>query len=442
MEFFYIDITKYGIIYIEVMGLDLIKKYKSGERKELSTEELINFFLWAVIIVVPFMITPSDIDKYGFGKAFFMWVVSAILIICVIKNKMFKLRKIDVIGIAYIALVMIATLLASGKKLAFLGSTSWYEGGLMLAIYMLIFMVSSRYLKITKVSIEIASISGVIMAIYSILQFYNIDLFEGSANGGNAYGLIGNRNYMGTYIIMFLVFFMCIYIYYNKKRYLIYSSIAFASLLATLTRSCWVAFGVISVIGLLTVIKDKKALKRVVEILTIFIVIFIALNVSSGGKVLSRAEGLTNEIINKDERSGSGRIEIWDMTLDVVKENKLIGVGPENLWGAIIEESWDKAANWLDDKGGKVDRAHNEYLQIAANSGIPSLILYISFIVLILINIVRNIKIVPYKIIGLIIIAYLVQAFFNNSVVAVAPLFWILLGLSTNIKEVEKVSLS
>jgi putative inorganic carbon (HCO3(-)) transporter len=71
-----------------------------------------------------------------------------------------------------------------------------------------------------------------------------------------------------------------------------------------------------------------------------------------------------------------------------------------------------------------IDKAHNEYLNIAVSAGIPSLIAYLTLVFVVLKNSVSKEK----NLLLAVIIAYLVQAFFNISVVSVAFLFWILLG--------------
>jgi putative inorganic carbon (HCO3(-)) transporter len=94
-------------------------------------------------------------------------------------------------------------------------------------------------------------------------------------------------------------------------------------------------------------------------------------------------------------------------------------------------------------KGTSVDKAHNEFLHIASVTGIPSLIIYLSMLVVIFIQngkflFKENMK----TLLLLTILAYLVQAFFNISVIAVAPIYWILLGLLAQKTEKNNQSIS
>ena len=124
---------------------------------------------------------------------------------------------------------------------------------------------------------------------------------------------------------------------------------------------------------------------------------------------------------------------IWKNTLKIVPKNLIHGVGVDNYYYAFDGKP-------LYSKNGKVfyDKAHNEYLQILITEGIFCLISYLAFYGIIT---VRGTKysfknkevyfILP-------IIGYLVQAFFNISVIEVAPIFYIALGLGDTFKDKQK----
>ena len=81
-----------------------------------------------------------------------------------------------------------------------------------------------------------------------------------------------------------------------------------------------------------------------------------------------------------------------------------------------------------------VDKAHNEYLQKLVTEGIFSFITYMTLLIMIFINSIK--KLIKEKdnnviLICLVItfIAYSIQAFFNISVICVAPIYYIIMGL-------------
>ena len=81
---------------------------------------------------------------------------------------------------------------------------------------------------------------------------------------------------------------------------------------------------------------------------------------------------------------------------------------------------------------GVYDKAHNEYLQILVTQGIFALICWLIIYLLIvkdgLIRFFKDKK--TYLLIP--VVGYLIQAFFNISVIEVAPMFYMALGLCIN----------
>lgn len=86
---------------------------------------------------------------------------------------------------------------------------------------------------------------------------------------------------------------------------------------------------------------------------------------------------------------------------------------------------------------------NNDYLQIALTTGVPTLVVYLLLLSVIVMKGIKRLKYLAQdqKLISIgmlaAIIGYLVQAFFNISVISVAPYFWLILGLfvSTSVSE-------
>ena len=85
-----------------------------------------------------------------------------------------------------------------------------------------------------------------------------------------------------------------------------------------------------------------------------------------------------------------------------------------------------------------VDKPHNWYIQMAVNTGVLSMISMILFLLLVLLYSFKSIMKTRKNndmcliSIGFIcsIIGYCIAALFNDSVVSVAPVFWVFVGLS------------
>lgn len=154
--------------------------------------------------------------------------------------------------------------------------------------------------------------------------------------------------------------------------------------------------------------------------------------------------GDTTEIKNAErlalfdgrEAFGSGRGFIWSRTIPMIKNTILKGYGPDTY--AIYFPQWDVAGkiNGLNDPGEVVDKPHNWYMQIAVNTGLLSLFAVIAFIFIYLIKTLiilfkskERQELILQSAVFSAIISYCMAGFFNDSVVSVAPVFWVLLGL-------------
>lgn len=152
------------------------------------------------------------------------------------------------------------------------------------------------------------------------------------------------------------------------------------------------------------------------------------------------------------ERVGSSRGYIWSRTIPLLKNTMIVGYGPDTF--AIIFPQHDifgKMYAYNGDMWQIVDKPHNLYLQIAMNTGLISLLAFIFIISLYLLNSIRLYVSNPYQDplskvgvgIFIAIVGYLGAAFFNDSLVSVAPIFWFLLGLGVCVNHlVNKEKLS
>ncbi len=141
------------------------------------------------------------------------------------------------------------------------------------------------------------------------------------------------------------------------------------------------------------------------------------------------------------ETYGSNRGYIWSRTLPLLKNTILLGHGPDTFPMYFPQYDYVGKLKYYLTGGILIDKPHDFYLQTAVNTGIISLL---ALIVLFGIYFVSSIKIYikeefsTFKsIAGLACFAafcgYIVSAFFNDSTVSVAPVFWILFGTGIGI---------
>lgn len=142
---------------------------------------------------------------------------------------------------------------------------------------------------------------------------------------------------------------------------------------------------------------------------------------------------------------GSGRGYIWDKTIPLIKAHPILGTGPDTY--ALYFPNTDYLNLYHTGFSNQViTKPHSLYLQIATQTGIPSLIVFLIFYAMFAISSIRlymKYTLERYEVrIGIAILAgtfgYLVTSMANDSTITVAPLFWTLIGVGLAINRMIK----
>lgn len=149
------------------------------------------------------------------------------------------------------------------------------------------------------------------------------------------------------------------------------------------------------------------------------------------------------------EKLGSARGYIWSRSIPLLKDNLILGKGPDTFVLEFPQNDLIGKYYAYDTPNMTVDKPHNLYLQIALNNGLIALI---TFLGIMLIYIVDSLKLYALKkeygtselfgaAISLGVIGYLLTGVFNDSVISVAPIFWILLGVGVAVNYINRKTL-
>lgn len=151
------------------------------------------------------------------------------------------------------------------------------------------------------------------------------------------------------------------------------------------------------------------------------------------------------------EKLGSSRGYIWSRAIPLIKNTAILGYGPDTF--PFIFPQGDLIGKYYayDTPNITVDKAHNLYLQMAINYGVVALL---GFIAMIIIYLVDSLKLYALKtnydtnktqMLGastcLGVVGYLFAGIFNDSVVSVAPIFWIVFGVGVALNFMNRETL-
>jgi len=411
--------------------------------KKLNLEKIIYILATIIIVGLPslklfaYCLNLAGIISNPFiiNHVYLLWLVVPFLIVIYITGlilKKFKFNYSDILIIILIILGIISTVFAIDVEKAIIGVKTRNEGILSLISYYMLFLnvKNINNEKYKKNIIRIFLMVGVFQAVYSLLQVYTeFSFIKHHSSNYMAMGLCGNPNFLGSYMVMLTLICTTIYLLDKKEKYFYLSLIFFSGICVACSTGPFLGF-ILAFIFLIIMyykkINKKSLIKYILSIVALFVLIDTSVyhvQTNIFGNVIDRKNhNIMGEIAGsmdhyKDGTLGNGRITIWKNSLEAAKNNWLIGAGIENFGNVYPQK-----------KGMYVDKAHNIYLHMLVTNGVFALIAYCALCLIIFIKGFKLKKTFPIALF-IAFVGYSIQAFFNISVIDVAPMFFILLGL-------------
>lgn len=290
-----------------------------------------------------------------------------------------------------------------------------------------------RNKEILKNTIVIVLIVLTVVGLMTIKEA--IDLGDaGSLDSSRVNGIAGQPNMMGAFFVYYMFLFLgFFFVYWHRLlgwSFLIPFLICFRGIQVTFSRGAYVAFA----FGLLAITFFKN---KFIFFLLCLGIVFVLTNpeVLPGGLQYAVTRTLKGpgvyenpDIASRVDTSSATRIEIWRGALEMIKDNPLTGVG-YGVFPFVIPQYVPGV--------GEMD-AHNTYIIIAAEMGIPTLFVFLLIIFLIFKHslwIYKRCQDPFMKAVGLGMVAgvagMVVANFFGSRLESeeVSAYFWILAGL-------------
>ncbi len=143
------------------------------------------------------------------------------------------------------------------------------------------------------------------------------------------------------------------------------------------------------------------------------------------------------------EKLGSARGYIWSRSLPVLLERPLVGYGADTFFAEFPQGDLLAKLYAYDTTQMIVDKPHNLYLQIGFSHGLIALA---AFLVMMAAYLVDSFRLYALRstysdqqaigaAVALAVIGYLGAGFFNDSIVSVAPIFWVLFGIGVAVNQ-------
>ncbi|MCM8825598.1 MAG: O-antigen ligase family protein, partial [Candidatus Omnitrophica bacterium] len=215
--------------------------------------------------------------------------------------------------------------------------------------------------------VKILIVSSALVAIYGILQHFGFDIFNWSIKN-SALSTFGRRNFAGEFLVLILPWSLFTILgskRFHKLFFVVIFSLLVFHLFLTFTRASWIGF-IFSMLvtGLLLLkIGFKTALKKAYAI---FLILLFVLNAHAG-------------VFQFEKGTLKSRLLIWKTSIEMIKSRPVSGYGTGNFEVAYYRFASERQDVFIP-QNQRVDRAHNEFIEVAVENGIIGLFLFLFFV--------------------------------------------------------------
>jgi len=371
--------------------------------------EKIIFWQFAFLLfLVPLILWPFTSEVFEFNKMVLVYILTILIaaswVIRMIYEKKFIFRRtiLDIPLLVFLGSQLISTLFSIDPLTSWLGYYSRFNGGLISTIcYLLLYwaFVTNIDSKKTGKLIYVTFVSAALVSIYGVLEHFGIDKSVWVQDvASRVFSTLGQPNWLSAWLVALMPITWVFLIKSNIKTksfwiYLLLSALYFWTLIFTKSRSGLLGFGVtFLVFWPIYFWMNRKELKKHVipfivigsSLLTICLISGTQFSPSvfslikhSVSQPATQPQGPALEIGGTE--SGSIRKIVWKGALQVWLHYPIFGSGVETFAYSYymfrpiehnLTSEWDFIYN----------KAHNEFLNMAANSGTIGLISYLVLI--------------------------------------------------------------
>ena len=426
------------------------------QRGKLSLSLLICLFLFELFFLTPLVFygwaTTFSMVKQTFAELGIILIL--FLFLFNVKDRIkFSLPSVtDIFIIIFASFLVLSLAWTSSLYASFTSLGVW-------ASYFCIYFIARNIIKEEKwIRFLVIAVlfSGALSALYSIFQFYGIELpiWRRLTGRMRLFSTFGNPNYLAGYLAAALHLGILLFLVNKKWRYLflIVTGILYTSLIITYTRGAWVSLFFSSLLVLLIFLLFKKNFlkEKRKDIFLLFLLlscitlIFLYPNPLNRGKInLTQRAGSIVRI----KSSASQRFLIWGATLELIKERPFLGWGVGNFrvyyplgQGKFLSRKENK--DYLPLTNRSIN-AHNDYLHICSEVGIVGGAIFIVIILSFYLrafsffrkNYKKTLSFIYLSLFTGALTSFLIHALvsFPFHIIQNGMVFWLLLGISDNI---------
>lgn len=368
-----------------------MEKYIS---KGIFISYIILFFL------LPLIVFPKTSEIFEFNKIVFVYITTVIItslwlarMLCQ-RKIIFQKTTLSLPILAFLITNFASTLFSIDRNMSIFGYYSRFNGGILSLIsYSILYFafVSNINKKQTILIIKTVIASTLLVLIYAILQKMGIDknIWVQDVQT-RVFSTFGQPNWLAAFLVITFPIVLALSFKEPKKQkyYIALSLVYFLVILFTKSRSGLIGFLFANTIFWITTYHKKAVkLKSVVTYHILLVAIITTVGTPwtpSIENILQRKSNVqeiktTTSLETGGTESGEIRKIVWKGAIEIWKSSPILGTGPETFALSYFKFR-PKEHNLTSEWNFVYNKAHNEYLNYLANTGIIGFASYVLLI--------------------------------------------------------------
>lgn len=370
-------------------------------------------FLCLMLFFLPLIFSTRTYDNFALHKAVFFHISLSFIVVFLVFYSIqnhgdsgYRIYK-DPLFLPLIFLFCAVTLSVLRSQNLFLSLLGNYQrfDGFWHFLNLLIFYFSVRYIFVSEppsASIPfIVILSSFCVSMYALCQHFGLDWFSWESIDRRSISTFGHANALASYLAMAFPFVFSEYlnpVVFPKKLVArmvswIFCVVLFSALLLTFSRAGLLSFtaGIVFVLAAMGRDRLKRYGLKVFVLFVFFACAVFYFQVEAKTKILPVTLGERYlSSVNLHESTVRERFLIWESCVKIVKDFPWSGTGYEAL--VSVFPAYKSAALAETGQPYLADKAHNEYLNMAATTGFFGLFAYLWLVLSILMVMFRALK--------------------------------------------------
>jgi O-antigen ligase len=359
-------------------------------------------------------------------------------------------RAVLVAVAAYVLLTGLATAASIDPAVSVSGQFEQYQGLLTIVLFAAFFYlarlsITSRFR--LSILIVFATAGAVLVSTYAIVQQLHMDPIWSVLDKGRPFSTLGQAEWLGAYLVLCFALGVALLSQGRPAGRLLVGaalSLILVATLLTMTRGAYLGL-VAAAIVLVAVLRPWRYATRrwLLAVPGALVAVGLVLAVPQLRQEAGAVESRALSTFDVNEGSVAIRFDLWKAGIAMVADHPLLGTGPDTYPLAFPHYRDTMLASrrqfWLH---YRPESPHNQYLAIAAGSGLPALAAYLAFIAMVLARLAEAarraaspaLKLTLTAVLAAL-VAHAVADAFMTADIAGSWLFWVLLGAGAGFAE-------